>query len=819
MKETMTSRERWLAVMRRERADRVPVDFEATGEAVQELLGHLGLPDLDTFLRRYHIDRPVCVEPRYVGPPLPSATDEFGCRSAPADHGTGVYYEVVSHPLASYRSVEEIEASYRWPSSDWYDFSVVPGQLAGAEERPVFRYFDSATEAFFLYIFLRGREQAYLDLLLHPDIAHCCLERIFALCYEKNLRLYETIPGRVDFTYISEDFGSQTGLLLSLQHIREFLLPGMKRLAELARQAGSYVYTHSDGAIREVIPDLIAIGVDMLDPIQWRCAGMERAALKRDFGDRLVFHGAMDNQQTLAFGTPDQVRAEVAENLAVLGQGGGYILAPCHALQAVGRPENAVAMYEAAQELGRRQAWATAALSVDLCPSGASAVRESSIMGGNIMQIGALTAGVSEVELRPPLGLTMGDGAPQAKGFLTPLHVKALVLANGHTKVALVTLDMLGIDREDALRAAALCEERSGVPASSIIMTCSHTHVAPSMLPTLHIYREAFNPLFDETAKRREREWVEVVIESIARAVTEADAAREEASVGVVVADLPWLIFNRRRLTRNYGAWTHWMGIPKDQVYGVEGPIDPEFLLLVVRDALHRPLCLTWNFTGHNSFHFGDQYSADLAYTVQAAVDEGIGRHVPCLYAPACSGNTNYFDFGQPGGLEKATEGVTSAIMAIHRDACTLPAVALGGAQATIWAAERDTTRYWWKSDIERKMPGWREYGQQEVDRFQREGGAAYPMEVTALRIGPFGFIGVPAEAFVEFGLMIKQRSPFRHTFVASYANGYAGYVATRRAFMGGSYEVWPALNARVGREGGYLMADKAVELLGRLYG
>jgi len=436
------------------------------------------------------------------------------------------------------------------------------------------------------------------------------------------------------------------------------------------------------------------------------------------------------------------------------------------------------------------------------------------------MKVGQLRAGVSEIELKPELGLATGDGAPRAKGFLTPLYAKALVLSDGENEVAVVALDLLGIDRADAQRAAQLVHQRCGIPPHGLIMACSHTHVAPSMLPTLHTYREAFNPYFDEQARQRERVWVNTVVETIAEAVCQAKSSLQAASIGVVTAELPWLIFNRRRHTRNYGVWTHWMGIPKDQAYRAEGPIDPEFGLFVVRDAAHEPLCLMWNFTGHNSFNFGDLYSADLPYTVQAALDERMGRHVPTLYLPGCSGNTNYFDFQQPEGLEKATEGVASAIMAIYREACTLPEVQLGSRQAELALAQRDVTRYWWRADIATKYPHWTDYGLKEVERFQRElqESLTYPFDVTVLRIGRAALVGVPAEAFVEFGLMIKERSPFRRTYVVSYANGYAGYVATRRAFIGGSYEVWPALNARVGREGGYLMVEKAVELLEELH-
>jgi uroporphyrinogen decarboxylase len=97
---------------------------------------------------------------------------------------------------------------------------------------------------------------------------------------------------------------------------------------------------------------MIDAGIEVLNPLQWRCKGMDREGLKRDFGDRLVFHGGVDNQQTLAFGTVEEVRREVIANLRILGAGGGYILAPCHNIQAVSPPGNIVAMYETAYKFG-----------------------------------------------------------------------------------------------------------------------------------------------------------------------------------------------------------------------------------------------------------------------------------------------------------------------------------------------------------------------------------------------------------------------------------------------------------------------------------
>ena len=97
---------------------------------------------------------------------------------------------------------------------------------------------------------------------------------------------------------------------------------------------------------------MIAAGIDVLNPIQWRCKGMDRAGLKRDFGEQVIFHGGVDNQYTLAFGTVEEVRQEVIDNIRILGESGGYILAPCHNIQAVSPVENIVALYQTGLEYG-----------------------------------------------------------------------------------------------------------------------------------------------------------------------------------------------------------------------------------------------------------------------------------------------------------------------------------------------------------------------------------------------------------------------------------------------------------------------------------
>ena len=345
----MTPLERWLSVLNRERPDRLPTDYWATHEANKKLMAHLGVSSMFEVFDQLEIDHVISVGPRYVGSPIAEDMDVFGCRHEIIPHETGHYRECVGNPLADFTSVEEIEKNYEWPSPDWYDYSHIPEQVKGWEDHPIR---GGGSEPFLIYKKLRGQEQAFMDLIEYPDIVHYCLDQLFGLAYTNSERIYSEIPGRVNLSYVAEDMGGQVGLMMSLNHIRTFLLPRMKGAIDLAHDAGAFVFHHNDGAIRDVLPDMIELGIDVLNPIQWRCEGMERSSLKRDFGDQLVFHGAVDNQQTLAFGSVEEVRQEVAENIEILGEGGGYILAPCHNIQAVSPPENIVAMYRAAREVG-----------------------------------------------------------------------------------------------------------------------------------------------------------------------------------------------------------------------------------------------------------------------------------------------------------------------------------------------------------------------------------------------------------------------------------------------------------------------------------
>ncbi|HOL50259.1 MAG TPA: uroporphyrinogen decarboxylase family protein [bacterium] len=347
--DSMNPKERWTAVLQRKKPDRIPLFWSSTQETLDKMKKFLGVSENSEFFKKLHVDEIVSVFPAYVGPRVSEGYDFFGCGYKKVSYGTGSYSECVYHPLAGYETLSEIKSNYKFPSIDWFDCSVIKKQIQGKEHLPIY---GGGMEPFLRYTQLRGLEKAMMDLVEKPDIVEYCLENIFQLYYRITMGIYEEIPGKVLLTMVAEDLGSQETLLFSPETIRKFFLPRMKKMMSLAHENGACVITHSDGAIRDIVPDLIECGMDVLNPVQWRCRGMDREKLKKDFGNRICFHGAMDNQHTMPFGTVEDVKQEVMDNIRILGENGGYFLGPCHNLQAITPPENILAMYDTAYENG-----------------------------------------------------------------------------------------------------------------------------------------------------------------------------------------------------------------------------------------------------------------------------------------------------------------------------------------------------------------------------------------------------------------------------------------------------------------------------------
>lgn len=349
----MTPRERMLTALDGGQPDRVPLDIWATAEVWAGLRAHLGVQDVGAIRQRLHIDGFNSVGPRYIGPPIPRCEpdvtlDYWGMKYRTQAYPGGIYSEQFHYPLASAQTLADLD-DYPWPQVDWFDFSTVREQCEQRRDLPIMAGYAAP---FYFFNKLRGLEQSLLDLAAEPELSHAIIDRLGDFFYSFSERLFEAGEGLIDITQLTDDFGAQWGLLISLGMFDEYFLPHYRRLADLMHDHQVRIFHHDDGAMWDLIPRLIDLGVCVINPIQYRCGDLDLGWLKQTYGDRLAFHGGIDNQEVLPFGTVEEVKAEVRRCLSTLGRGGGYICAPCHNLQAISPVENILAMYDTAWEEG-----------------------------------------------------------------------------------------------------------------------------------------------------------------------------------------------------------------------------------------------------------------------------------------------------------------------------------------------------------------------------------------------------------------------------------------------------------------------------------
>jgi neutral ceramidase len=418
------------------------------------------------------------------------------------------------------------------------------------------------------------------------------------------------------------------------------------------------------------------------------------------------------------------------------------------------------------------------------------------------MSTGRLKAGVAEAEITGQVGVELAGelNARVSTGVRTPLMAKAMVLASGEETLAVVTLDLFGLREDYADELVGRIGERCGMKPEGVMLICSHTRGAPYTTPVV-----GWGGVNEG--------YVAEVMAQVPEVVEAAKDGLQDASLGVGHVVLPHLVYNHRLMTRNMRAITAWMGVPRDEVMAPEGPVDPEFSVLVVRDSRGYPMSMLWSFAADNRFSEDDQVSADLPYLVQEELDARMGRHVPSLYLAGCGGNVSFAQ-----GLDETVDAVASAVMVAQLETPCDPLIKLGYAREKMVLPIRDYAQFWSEADIELKNPQAVGAYAEELRVLREEGVEAVPTMVQAFRLGRFGLVGLPGMPFVEFALGIKEKSPMQETVVAGNANGHVGYVITREAFAHGGYEAWPARSAKVGPGGGEFMADEAVGLLNELW-
>jgi len=189
-----------------------------------------------------------------------------------------------------------------------------------------------------------------IALAAEPDYVSALYEKLVAAWLDNLQRFVQAVGNRVQILQVNDDFGTQESPFLSVDMFRRQIMPYYKRGFDWIHQNTEMkILLHSDGAIYPLIPSLIEMGVDLLNPVQTSAVGMEAKRLKAEFGDRLTFWGgSLDCQKTLPFGTPEDVAHEVEEHIRTFAPGGGYVFASVHNIQANVPPENVIAMFDAA---------------------------------------------------------------------------------------------------------------------------------------------------------------------------------------------------------------------------------------------------------------------------------------------------------------------------------------------------------------------------------------------------------------------------------------------------------------------------------------
>lgn len=326
----LTSKERVQKALRHEPTDRVPANFECTPTVCDKLLKHYGYKSMEDLYQHFDIDiRPV--DAKYIGPELESYIDDDDGNEVKKNfwgfyekfHWTGHGKNAITcyYPLDDIETIDGL-LSYNWPKLEWFDFSGVTDMVKKHPDKAIIighpGPFQMATN-------LRSMDKLFMDMILKPDYVKVLFDKMveFELAYYE--QMFIAGKGKIDILRPHDDYGTQISLLFSVDMWRDFFEKNTKKLVDLTHTYNAFYMQHSCGAVRPMIPEFIRIGVDVLEPLQ-KLDGLYPDQLKEAFDGDIAFHGGIDTQSILPFGTADEVKKETAHYVESLGRNGGYIL-------------------------------------------------------------------------------------------------------------------------------------------------------------------------------------------------------------------------------------------------------------------------------------------------------------------------------------------------------------------------------------------------------------------------------------------------------------------------------------------------------------
>jgi uroporphyrinogen decarboxylase len=342
----MNSKQRVHAALRREPADRIPIFMWFHPETRVSLAKFFEIPaaHLDVVLgndvRMTWVNNNYCMEGVVHERGGQSHVDPWGIKWVKE----GPYNQIAHFPLA-HSSPEELR-NYRFPN-DYRDALVAQMEPVAAQADEYFIGCDISPNVFEMYWRLRGMEQVMMDMAGNVDLAYTMLGRCADFSIELGRAACQRFP--LDCLWTGDDVASQRSLMMSPGMWRKMIKPHLNRAFDVGKSHGLAIAYHCCGALRPIIPDLVEMGLNILNPIQCNCPGMDAAELNRDFGSVLTFMGGVDTQDVLPHGTVDEVRRATRELIDTMTRNGGsYILAASHTVPPETPIENIFAMYHEA---------------------------------------------------------------------------------------------------------------------------------------------------------------------------------------------------------------------------------------------------------------------------------------------------------------------------------------------------------------------------------------------------------------------------------------------------------------------------------------
>lgn len=355
----MTSKERVRRVFEHKPVDRFPAHFEATDYVWDALLQAHAVETRDELLNFFDADIRE-IEPEFkwsskVKNRMKTAenyTEEGIFGEIIEYRWSGIEYNtrVLHHPLDAAEQPEDVEKLADWPDSSCFNYESIAYQLDRYQDKGIiFGHWGP----FQTTSYLRSEEKLYMDMALNPELCRAIFNRMHQFQMEHYEKILQAGEGRIDILRTHDDYGSQQNLLFSRDMWKTYFEAHTRELTELAHSYGAFFQQHSCGAVSNIIPELIACGVDGLEPIQ-PVEGMDPQHLHDAYGDELCFCGGIHTQDLLIHAEPEAVQKEVRRYIDVFSEGTGYIIYPSQAWELCIPLKNISAFYETDRSVPRR---------------------------------------------------------------------------------------------------------------------------------------------------------------------------------------------------------------------------------------------------------------------------------------------------------------------------------------------------------------------------------------------------------------------------------------------------------------------------------